>query len=76
MCDKNFALFVRQFVERVIQLFEQDGPRVNGVRACIERRQQIFKVQILAFFPGDCFVQRLRFLFSENRSMMRLRATR
>ena len=43
MRKENFALLLREFVERRVEFFEQDASRIGGLRSRIGGRQQFFE---------------------------------
>ena len=43
MRDEDFALFFREFVERRVDLFQQDTSRIGRLRSRIGRWKQIFE---------------------------------
>jgi hypothetical protein len=66
------ALFGRQFVERGLDLVEENAAGVGGFRAGVGRRQQLFQRQAFAVFfcargmAADRGRQRLRLLFAKE----------
>src|SRR5262245_3414778 len=69
--DEHGTLFLRQLVERGLELLEKDGPRVNRLRSGVRRREKVFEradsFTLLAARarPGHCRCQRHRLLLSK-----------
>lgn len=76
---KDFPLFLGQFIERGIELLEQNLARIGRLWARLRRRQQILQLERIFSdfrYRSNRIAQGSVGFFLRKRSMMRFRATR